>query len=286
MSHIFYDNVSFSYDEYRPVLQKVSLRIQQGEIVGIMGKNGAGKSTLIHMMNGLLHPNLGSVSINGTATGDYDPSQLTTIVGLMFQNPEHQLFSTTVEDELDFSLKNLKISKEKKNQYKQETIEQLELQNLLKKSPWNCSGGERKKVSLASILCRKPEILVFDEPTLGQDKQGYSILDSVLSNAIKKGKTIIVVTHNTEFAFKHLNRIIVMGDGQILADGPTSKILTNEFILENSSLIEPRFIQFRKKLTDKITPEHKLYSHIQQSQNYEELGMILQDHLRGGKSIQ
>ena len=286
MSHIFYDNVSFSYDEDRPVLQNVSLRIQQGEIVGIMGKNGAGKSTLIHMMNGLLHPNLGSVSINGTATGDYDPSLLTTIVGLMFQNPEHQLFSTTVEDELDFSINNLKVSKEKKNQYKQETIEQLELHHLLKKSPWNCSGGERKKVSLASILCRKPEILVFDEPTLGQDKQGYSILDSVLSNAINDGKTIIVVTHNTEFAFKHLKRILVMGEGQILADGPTSKILTNDFILENSSLVEPRFIQFRKKLIDKITPEHKLYTNIQQSQNYEELRIIIQNYLRGGKSIQ
>lgn len=278
MSSIRFDNVSFSYTHETKALSNISLKIAQGEIVAIMGRNGAGKSTLIQLMNGLLYPSTGSVFVDGICTTEFNPSELIKKIGLMFQNPEHQLFSNTVEEELDFSLKTLKLSSELKKAYKQEIIEELELHPLLPKSPWNCSGGERKKISIASILCRKPDVLVFDEPTIGQDKNGYQILDSILSKAREKEKTIIVVTHNTEFAFKYLKRIIVMEQGRILADGPTHEILSNQTIRQHSSLVEPQFLIFKNLLIDKLSPKNPAYALIRESHNFEHLQKILLDH--------
>jgi energy-coupling factor transporter ATP-binding protein EcfA2 len=268
-------NVSYTYNRVEDALKQISLNIGQNEVVGIMGRNGAGKSTLIQLMNGLLYPSDGEVLVDGIATTEYNPSELIKKIGIMFQNPDHQLFSTTVEEELDFSLRNLKLPATQKIAYKQEIIEELGLQNLLTKSPWNCSGGERKKTSIASILCRKPEVLVFDEPTLGQDKYGYQILDNVLSQAIEKKKTIVVVTHNTEFAYKHLKRIIVMEQGRILADGPTHEILSNSALRNLSSLVEPQFLTFKQQIIERLSAQNPVLSLIQQSQNFE----ILQKNL-------
>ncbi len=284
MRNIRFDEVSFHYSEEVSALDGISLNIQNGEVVGIMGRNGAGKSTLIQLINGLLDPSEGNVFIDGISTKEFNPSELLQKIGIMFQNPEHQLFSSTVEDELDFSLKNLQINEDLKSQYKHEIVEELNLHPLLRKSPWNCSGGERKKVSIASILCRKPEVLVFDEPTLGQDKFGYEILDKVITRAIQKNQTIIVVTHNTEFAFRYLNRIIVLDQGRILADGPTEEILTNSTIQQNSSLVEPQFLKFKTLLTENAPQNSEIFQSITQAKGFEELENILINHSLGENS--
>jgi len=272
---IHFHDVSFQYSNEVKALDTISLSIQSGERVGIMGRNGAGKSTLIHLLNGLLLPTKGEVFIDGIPTTKFNPTLLTQKIGVMFQNPEHQLFSSTVEEEIDFSLKSLKISNEERVSYKQSIIEELKLHTLLHKSPWNCSGGERKKISIASILCRQPEVLVFDEPTLGQDKNGYQILDSILSKAKDKKQTLIVVTHNTDFAFKNLNRIIVLDQGRILADGPTQEILTNKIIQHNSAIVEPQFFTFKSLLLEKLPAHHRLYQAINNATNFEELQTVL-----------
>jgi energy-coupling factor transport system ATP-binding protein len=279
MRNIRFEKVGFRYSDDLKALDNISLKIRNGELVGIMGRNGAGKSTLIQLMNGLLKPTEGIVSFDGVSTNDYDEAQLVQKVGIMFQNPEHQLFSSTVEEELDFSLRNLQISKDQKAKYKHETIEELNLHDLLHKSPWNCSGGERKKVSIACILCRKPEVLVFDEPTLGQDKKGYQILDNVIIKAKQRNQTIIVVTHNTEFAFQYLNRLIVLDQGRILADGPTSKVLTNSTIQKNSSLVEPHFLMFKKFLVEHISQQSKSYKEIVQIKSFAELEQLIQNSI-------
>ena len=276
MRSIRFKNVSYSYAPGVNALKNISLSITQSEIVGIMGRNGAGKSTLIQLMNGLLYPSEGVVNVDGISTSEHNSSELIKKIGIMFQNPDHQLFSTTVEEELDFSLKNLKLSSEQNTTYKQEIIEELGLHELLGKSPWNCSGGERKKISMASILCRKPDTLVFDEPTLGQDRYGYEILNNILSQAIDKKKTVIVVTHNTEFAYKYLKRIIVMEQGRILADGPTHEILSNRAIRELSSLVEPQYLTFKHQLIESLSPQNPVLSLIHKSQNFETLQKNLQ----------
>ncbi|MHA1111352.1 MAG: energy-coupling factor ABC transporter ATP-binding protein [Promethearchaeota archaeon] len=279
MRNIKFENVGFRYSNEFTALSNISLNIQNGEILGIMGRNGAGKSTLIQLMNGLLKPTEGSVFFDGITTNDYDASKLVQKIGIMFQNPEHQLFSSTVEEELNFSLKNLQISKDLKAKYKHEIIKELNLQSLLHKSPWNCSGGERKKVSLACILCRKPEVLVFDEPTLGQDKSGYKILDNIIHKAKERKQTIIVVTHNTEFAYHYLDRLVVLDNGRILADGPTGEILTNSTIQENSSLIEPQIFKFKKKLTEYNLPEKEVFKLIVQAKSFKDIEKIIQNSM-------
>lgn len=275
MNGILFKSVDFQYTRNVIALSNVSLHIQVGEIIGIMGRNGAGKSTLIQLMNGLLKPTKGTVIIDGISTINYNPAELTRKIGIMFQNPEHQLFSNTVEEEIDFSLKNLRISKEQKNQYKHEIIKELDLYKLLDKSPWNCSGGERKKISIASVLCRKPDVLVFDEPTLGQDKFGYQILENVLNKAILNRKTIIIVTHNTEFALKYLKRIIILDKGRILADGPTREILTNSMIREQSSFVLPQFYTFQNMLMNSIPEYAQSYHPIRQAINFDDLKKVI-----------
>ena len=279
MRNIRFENVGFQYSNEFTALSNISLNIQNGEVLGIMGRNGAGKSTLIQMMNGLLKPTEGNVFFDGITTNDYDASKLVQKIGIVFQNPEHQLFSSTVEEELNFSLKNLQISKDLKAQYKDEIIKELKLQSLLHKSPWNCSGGERKKVSLACILCRKPEVLVFDEPTLGQDKSGYKILDNIIHKAKERKQTIIVVTHNTEFAYHYLDRLVVLDNGRILADGPTGEILTNSTIHENSSLIEPQFFKFKKKMIENNLPDNEVFKLIVQAKSFNEVEKIIQNSM-------
>jgi energy-coupling factor transporter ATP-binding protein EcfA2 len=271
--------VSFDYSSEVRALSNVSLYIKEGEVVGIMGRNGAGKSTLIQLINGLLYPTKGKIFVDGLSTEDYNSNKLIQKIGIMFQNPEHQLFSSTVEEELNFSLKNLPIDSDQRLANKLEIIEEFGLKHLLNKSPWNCSGGERKKISIACILCRKPDVIIFDEPTLGQDKYGYAMLEEVLEKAKKRNQIIIVVTHNTEFAFQHLDRIIVLDRGKFLADGPTKKILTNTLIQNNSALVEPHFYKIIRDLAKDSSLSKATLQLISDAKSFEELDTIITNHL-------
>jgi energy-coupling factor transport system ATP-binding protein len=160
----------------------------------------------------------------------------------------HQLFSNTLEDEIKFSLKNLNLDKEEIQIKVDQTLEEFNLEKYRKRSPFNLSGGESKKLATASILCRDPDILVFDEPTLGQDAKEINFLLGLIKNELQRGKTIIMVTHNIEFTIEHVPRTILMSGGQIIADGPTQSIFTNEFLISKSSLIMPQIYLFKKEL--------------------------------------
>ncbi len=170
MKNIRFDNVGFQYSNELMALRDISLNIQNGEVLGIMGRNGAGKSTLIQLMNGLLKPTKGIVFFDGIATNEYDAALLVQKIGIMFQNPEHQLFSSTVEEELNFSLKNLQISKDLKIQYKHEIIDELNLHSLLGKSPWNCSGENGKKYPLPVSYVVNQKYWCLTNPLLGKIK--------------------------------------------------------------------------------------------------------------------
>ena len=256
MKGIFVDSLSFNYPNGVEAIKEVSLIIHPGEIIAIMGRNGAGKSTFMKLLNGLLTPSSGTVFVDGIATTSYRSSDLTRKVGVMFQNPEHQLFCMTVEDEINFSLKNLNLSKEDFQHYKEEIVEKLDLEEFLSKSPFNLSGGERKKISIASILCRRPDFLIFDEPTLGADKKQRRILQQIIEKEKKEGKTIIIITHDTEFAFTLVDRILVFERGRILADGPTQDILKNQEILKNSSMVRPQINKLMIKISDLWNKKH------------------------------
>lgn len=257
MKGIFVDSLSFNYPNGVEAIKKISLIIHPGEIIAIMGRNGAGKSTFMKLLNGLLTPSSGTVFVDGIVTTSYKSSDLTRKIGIMFQNPEHQLFCMTVEDEIDFSLKNLNLNKKDFQHYKDDIVKKLGLKEFMSKSPFNLSGGERKKISIASILCRRPDYLIFDEPTLGADKKQRRILQQIIENEKKEGKTIIIITHDTEFAFTLVDRILVFESGRILADGPTQDILKSQEILKNSSMVRPQINKLMIKISELWNKKHK-----------------------------
>ncbi|MFX1346392.1 MAG: energy-coupling factor ABC transporter ATP-binding protein [Promethearchaeota archaeon] len=231
-------------------MKNINLNIQKGEMLGIMGKNGAGKTTLIRTLNGLIRPSSGDVYINSENIKSKSIAELSTFVGLIFQNPSHQLFANTVEEEIKFSLKNLFLNKEELQKKTNEILRSFNLDQYRDRSPLNLSGGESKKLAIASIICRDPEILVFDEPTLGQDAREIESFLKLISNEKKEGKTIIIITHNIEFAYEFIPRTVLMENGEIIADGPTQNVLNNNFLTERSSLILPQTQQLSLALQE------------------------------------
>ncbi|WP_457558368.1 ABC transporter ATP-binding protein [Candidatus Harpocratesius sp.] len=226
---------------YLPVLNSNSTQFFKGEIVGIVGKNGAGKSTFVRCITNLLSNFSGNVFLNGKNTKDLEIHQITQKIGLVFQNPDHQLFSNTVEAELQFSLKNLPLSTAEREKRIDETLKLLEIDQFKSTSPFNLSGGQKKKVALASILCRNPEIIIFDEPTIGQDAKEKQKLQEIILDARLKNKTIIIISHDLEFLIQIATRIIVFDQGQILADDHPNIIFQDHYLLKKCHLKPPAF---------------------------------------------
>ena len=245
---IMVHDVDYVYSNGTIALKQVSLNIKKGEFIAIMGQNGAGKTTLIRTFNGLIRPTKGSIFLEGENIDSKTIATISKKVGVIFQNPMHQLFSNTLEDEIKFSLKNLNLDKEEIQIKVDQTLEEFNLEKYRKRSPFNLSGGESKKLATASILCRDPDVLVFDEPTLGQDAKEIKFFLGLIKHELERGKTIIMVTHNIEFTVEHVPRTILMSGGQIIADGPTQSIFTNEFLISKSSLIMPQIYLFKKEL--------------------------------------
>ena len=266
---IMIKNVDYAYPNGTVALKDVNLSINRGELVGIMGKNGAGKTTLIRTLNGLIRPTGGEIFINNENIKPKSIAQLSRYVGLIFQNPSHQLFANSIEDEIKFSLKNLDNSKEELQIKVNNILKEFDLEKYRDRSPLNLSGGESKKLAIASIICRDVEILVFDEPTLGQDAREIESFIKIINEERKKKKTIIIITHNIEFTYEYIPRTILMADGQLIADGPTQHVLSNDFLVEKSSLVLPQTQQISLALkksgfqnTEKITTRNDLITYI------------------------
>ncbi|MHA1734496.1 MAG: energy-coupling factor ABC transporter ATP-binding protein [Promethearchaeota archaeon] len=246
---IHFDHVWFKYPGSPAwALRDFTAHIAAGECVGVMGQNGAGKSTLIRHMNGLLLPTKGDVFVNRTNTRYSSVAKLAASVGIVFQNPDHQLFSDTVEGELDFSLKHLDVDPGVREFQKKTTIEEFQIEPFLKRAPFNLSGGERKRVSMASLYCRYPIVLVLDEPTLGQDHAQKEKLGKLVNRLMSEGKTVVVVTHDLEFAAEYLPRIWVVHRGVLVADGTPREVFTNETVLNASALTRPQVTRLSGKL--------------------------------------
>lgn len=239
------NKINYIYPNGTKALKNISLNVDKGEFLAIMGQNGAGKTTLIRTLNGLLRPSQGKIYIKGEDISFKTIANLSKTVGIIFQNPAHQLFSNTIEDEIKFSLKNLELQKDELITTIDKILEKFNLTKYRNRSPLNLSGGESKKLAIASIVCRNPEILVFDEPTLGQDAKEINFFTNLINNELKNNKTIIIVTHNVEFTMEYVPRTILMTQGKIIADGPTKDILSNELLLKESSLIMPQIYQLK-----------------------------------------
>jgi len=237
---IILEDVHFAYDGIYTALQGVSLQIDDGERIAIMGTNGAGKTTLVKHLNGLLRPNRGRVILDGVDAKHYSVAELARHIGLVMQNPDHQLFLDSVEKEILFGLKQLGFSSEDARIHCESTLSNLGLDSLADRSPFTLSGGERKRVALASVLATEPRVLVLDEPTIGQDARQKENLAQMLRDLNEKGRTVIVVTHDIEFVIENFPRTIAMANGTVVSDGPTSSVLSNDDVIERCSLTAPQ----------------------------------------------
>lgn len=244
------ENVYFTYPSNVEALKGVSLTIRDGEFVAIMGENGAGKTTLVKHFNGLLKPTRGRVLVDGVETTKVSVATLAHKVGLVFQNPDHQLFCETVEEEIAFALKNFGFSQDLIEKRIDWALNLLGLSQYRKTSPFMLSGGERKRVALASVLAWDPKILVLDEPTIGQDYQQKEKLRQFILQMNAQEKTVVVVTHDVEFVAECNPRVVLMRGGKIVADGEARKVLTDLEVLEQVSLVPPQIAQIFINLSD------------------------------------
>ena len=250
---ILLENLSFAYDGIYSALDGVSLQIDDGELVAIMGSNGAGKTTLVKHINGLIRPLEGRVIIDGVDAKYMSVAEIAKVVGLVWQNPDHQLFLDTVEKEITFGLKNIGFSKEESIRLCNQTLARLGLEDFVERSPFALSGGERKRVALASVLATEPRVLALDEPTIGQDAKQKEKLAELLMELNSRGCTVICITHDIEFVIENFPRTITMAYGKIVADGKTSSVLTSNDVLKNCSLTEPELTVAARSLNKRFS---------------------------------
>jgi len=245
---IEFQHVTFVHQNEVRALDDVSLKIESGETVAIVGENGAGKTTLVKHVTGLLKPASGKVLVDGKSTAELTTAQLSRKVGVAFQNPDHQLFSESVEEEMSFALRNFGFPAELVEQRVARELEQFGLTEYRKSSPLVLSGGEKKRLTLACILAWDPEVIILDEPTVGQDSIQKERLAQTIRMLGSTGKTVVIVSHDIEFLWPIQPRIVVMKAGRIVGDGLASVVMQQKELLESARVAEPQLVTFYQAL--------------------------------------
>ncbi|HOJ09479.1 MAG TPA: energy-coupling factor transporter ATPase [Clostridiales bacterium] len=252
LSYIYMKGSPFS----REALEDINLKIDQGEFIGIIGHTGSGKSTLIQHLNGILKPTAGRVIVNGIDTSGKALRELRKQVGVVFQYPEHQLFEETVYKDIAFGLKQSGVDPARIDRKVREVLEVVGLQeDILEKSPFELSGGQKRRIAIAGVLVMEPSILVLDEPAAGLDPKGRNEIFKFIRELYDdSGITVILVSHNMEEIAKIVQRVIVMNNGRIEMDGSIKEIYNNVERLESIGLSAPQITYLMKKLR-KVYPD-------------------------------
>ena len=251
--------VSYVYSEgdafEKKALDEISLEIPDGQFIGIIGHTGSGKSTLIQHLNGLLRATSGAIYYDGENIYQegYDMRTLRSKVGLVFQYPEHQLFEVDVFSDVCFGPKNLGLSKEEVEERAKKALTQVGLdESYYKKSPFELSGGQKRRVAIAGILAMHPQVLILDEPSAGLDPKGRDeILDQVALLQKERKITVILVSHSMEDVARYVDRIIVVNDGKILFDDTPKQVFQHYKELESVGLAAPQVTYVVKALKEK-----------------------------------
>ena len=256
------DHVSYIYgeDTSLPVaaLQDVNLVIPDGQFIGLIGHTGSGKSTLVQHLNGLLLPTHGTVYFNGQDISDkeYNRKELRSKVGLVFQYPEHQLFEVTVFQDVCFGPKNLGLSAKEVELRAYNALKQAGVPDeQFYQSPFELSGGQKRRVAIAGVLAMCPEVLVLDEPTAGLDPKGRDeILGQIKKLQKETGMTIILVSHSMEDVAEYVDRIIVMNKGKVMFDDVPKKVFQHYKELEEIGLAAPQVTYIMSRLSQEGIP--------------------------------
>lgn len=231
-------------------VKDINLDIYPGEFISIIGQNGAGKTTLVKHFNGLLKPTKGFVIVKGYDTRTMRVSELSKYVGYIYQNPDDQLFADSVEEEIAFGPKNLGWSEEEVKKSVDEVLKRLNLEHLRDEHPLSLGLGDRHRVAVAAVLSMKPDVIILDEPTTGQDFRGSREIVNLINDLNKEGKTVIMITHDMYLVAEYSHRVIVMAQGEILLDGTPREVFSKSEILAESYLSPPQITLLGQKLSD------------------------------------
>ena len=258
---IKFKSLSYIYDNGMPyahkALEDINLEIEEGKITAIIGHTGSGKSTLVEHLNALLIPSSGSLEIldkeifsNKKNTG---LKALRKDVGLVFQFSEYQLFEETILKDVAFGPKNYGISEEEAINKAKAALKLVGIgEDLYNSSPFDLSGGQKRRIAIAGILALEPKIIVLDEPTAGLDPKGSKeMIDLFVSLNKKLNKTIIIVSHDNEMVYNYADNTILMADGKVIYSGPTLDLFNNQKLIKEYALLEPKLVSFKNMLRDK-----------------------------------
>lgn len=246
-------DLSFTYPNGVTALRGISLTVRAGEQVAIVGQNGAGKTTLVKHLNGLLRPTSGTVWIGDWDTRQYSVNKLARRVGYVFQNPDEQLFCKTVQEEVAFGPRNLGYAPEKVDALVEKALTLTHLSEKKEVNPYDLSPTWRKMVALASVIAMDTPIVVFDEPTTGQDAPGVERIGQVIATLRAEGKTVITISHDMDFCAEHFERVIALSQGKILLDGPTAEVMGQEDVLAQTYVEPPQLTRLGLRLGLPIT---------------------------------
>jgi energy-coupling factor transport system ATP-binding protein len=242
------NNVSFAYPNGYLANENLTIKINDGERLAIIGRNGAGKTTAVKLMNGLLRPKTGDVLINGKNIKKNTCAQIAKYVGYVFQNPDDQIFNSTVRAEVEYMPKYFKLSDSEIKKRCDNAIEISGIKDYLEMNPLDLPYPIRKFVAIAAIIATEPSHVILDEPTAGQDKRGIEILETLLKELEKDNVSVVTITHDMSFVARNFLRVVVMAHKNIIEDNEAKKIFWNEPILKEAGIIKPPIAQIAQAL--------------------------------------
>jgi energy-coupling factor transporter ATP-binding protein EcfA2 len=229
-------NINFSYD-LRRVIQNIELGIHEGEIIALMGANGSGKTTLVSLLGGLLTPDTGKIYLEGIPINGLDRKEIITRISIVFQNPNHQIFERTVWREQNLTIDILGRQSNEDHQRAITLLEHAGLTTMKERNPFSLSHGQKRRLNVSSVSVHSPHILLFDEPFIGQDFDGRNFILNILHETANNGGASLVVTHDSNFARNHCNRVIFIENGSILLDGPTESVFKRLIEMNRSEFV-------------------------------------------------
>lgn len=249
------EGLHFAYAPDAPeILKGLNLTIEHGEYLALIGQNGAGKTTLSKLIGGLNTPTAGSIRIDGTPLLDLPVQERTAKVGYCYQNPDHQIFLNTVEDEVAFGPRNLGLSEEQVEERVREALDAVGMLRYRKEEPYFSGKGERQKIAVASVLAMGPSLIVLDEPTTGLDWRDSQNMMELINRIHSAGHTIMIITHNMRLVAEYAQRAIVMCHGEITLDDTPSEVFRHDQELKDSFVTPPQITRFWRTISSQGEP--------------------------------
>lgn len=242
--------LTYCYSDGTKALEGIDMNISEGEFIAFIGQNGSGKTTLSKCLNGLFKPTSGDVIVDGLNSKTTSIVQMVRRVGYVFQNPDHQLFNSNCWDEIAYGPRNILLPEDEVKIRVEEAASVVGLPEMyFEEHPFFLTKGLRQRVAIASILALKPKVIIVDEPTTGQDvRQSLEIMDFLMDLNIKLGHTIIIITHDMPIVAQYAKRVLVMGLGKILSDGPTAEVFSQPGVLAKTFIEPPQITQLAQRV--------------------------------------